>query len=179
MTVTERAHGSNFSYRMMASFLRFRERFRKPEEFLRGIGIKENDFILDHGCGVGSYSIPAARLVGPEGKVYALDIHPMGIERTQKRAEKAGLTNVETILSGLENGLPDEHVDVVLLIDVFTWIHDKTALLQEFHRVLKPSGRLFILIDHTSPDGCKTNVKQSGLFKLVSQEENLLGYVKV
>ncbi len=119
----------------MASFLHFRERFRKPEEFLLEIGIQENETVLDHGCGVGSYSIPAAKIVGSNGKVYALDIHPMAIERTKNRAEKADLYNVETILSGLENGLPDEHVDVVLLIDVFTWIEDKTALLKEFHRV--------------------------------------------
>ena len=162
----------------MASFLRFRERFRKPEEFLREIGIQENETVLDHGCGVGSYSIPAAKIVGPKGKVYALDIHPIAVERTKKRAEKTDLYNVETILSGLENGLPDQHVDVVLLIDVFTWIEDKITLLKEFHRVLKPSGRLFVLIDHASPDGCKDIVEQSGLFVLVSQEDNLLSYVK-
>ncbi|MHA2423279.1 MAG: class I SAM-dependent methyltransferase [Candidatus Thorarchaeota archaeon] len=178
MTVSERPHTSNLSYRIMASYLRFRERFRKPEEFLRGIGIKENDVVLDHGCGIGSYSLPAARIVGPKGWVYALDIHPMAVERTKKRAEKAGHSNIVTILSGLENGLSDEYVDVVMLIDVFTWIDDKLALLKEFDRVLKPDGRLVILIDHQSPEICKGVVEESGLFKLVSQEDNVLRYVK-
>ena len=162
----------------MASYLRFRERFRKPEEFLRGIEIQEDETVLDHGCGIGSYSIPAARIVGVNGMVYALDIHPIAVERTRRRAEKANLTNVETILSGLESGLLDENVDVVLLIDVFTWVDDKTALLHEFYRVLKPSGRLFVLIDHTSPNECKSIVEQTGLFVLVSQKNNLLSYVK-
>jgi ubiquinone/menaquinone biosynthesis C-methylase UbiE len=178
VTVSERPHTSNLSYRIMASYLRFRERFRKPEEFLRGIGIKENDVVLDHGCGIGSYSLPAARIVGPKGWVYALDIHPMAVERTKKRAEKAGHSNIVTILSGLENGLSDEYVDVVMLIDVFTWIDDKLALLKEFDRVLKPDGRLVILIDHQSPEICKGVVEESGLFKLVSQEDNVLRYVK-
>ena len=140
MTISERPHTSNFSYRIMASYLRLRERFRKPEEFVRMIGIKENDIILDHGCGIGSYTIPAAKIVGPKGWVYALDIHPMAVERTKKRAEKEGLGNVVTILSGLENGLSDEHVDVAMLIDVFTWIDDKNALLEEFYRVMKPGA---------------------------------------
>lgn len=163
----------------MASYLKFRERFRKPEDFLRSLGIKRGDVILDHGCGIGSYSIPAAKMVGVTGKVYALDIHPIGIEKTQKRAEKEGLRNLETILSGLENGLPDQYVDIVLLIDVFTWIEDKVALLNEFHRVLKPSGQLVVLIDHASPDECKTIVDKTGQFRLAKQDGNVLYYLRV
>jgi ubiquinone/menaquinone biosynthesis C-methylase UbiE len=162
----------------MASYLRFREHFRKPEEFLHNIGIKEGDVILDHGCGIGSYAIPAAKIAGPKGMVYALDIHPMAVERTKNRAKKEELSNVETILSGLENGLPDEHVDVAMLIDVFTWIDDKIALLEEFHRVMKQGASLVILIDHASPDGCKKIVKQSNLFEFISQDENVLIYRK-
>ncbi|MFW9933576.1 MAG: class I SAM-dependent methyltransferase, partial [Candidatus Thorarchaeota archaeon] len=115
MTTQNLQRTSGFGYRIMASYLKFRERFRKPEDFLRSLGIKRGDVILDHGCGIGSYSIPAAKMVGVTGKVYALDIHPIGIEKTQKRAEKEGLRNLETILSGLENGLPDQYVDIVLL----------------------------------------------------------------
>ncbi|MFW9933250.1 MAG: class I SAM-dependent methyltransferase, partial [Candidatus Thorarchaeota archaeon] len=113
------------------------------------------------------------------GKVYALDIHPIGIEKTQKRAEKEGLRNLETILSGLENRLPDQYVDIVLLIDVFTWIEDKVALLNEFHRVLKPSGQLVVLIDHASPDECKTIVDKTGQFRLAKQDGNVLYYLRV
>ena len=176
MTSSEHRHSSDISYRIMASYLRFRERFRKPRVFLESVGVKSGDVILDHGCGVGSYAIPAATIVGPAGKVYALDIHHIAVETTAKRAAKAGLDNLETILSGLENNLPDQTVDVILLIDVYTWIPDKIALLEEFHRTLKPKGRLVILIDHDSPEGCKNDVEQSGLFKLEQQEENVLYY---
>lgn len=161
----------------MASYLKFRERFRKPKEFLQQLGISQGEVVLDHGCGVGSYSIPAAELVGSNGMVYALDIHPLAIERTEKRAQKKGIKNLKTILSGLKNGLPDGSVDTVLLIDVFTWIEDKPALLEEFHRVLKPSGRLFILIDHASPEEGKSVVSETHLFDLVTQEDNLLHYI--
>ena len=175
MTTQEQVH-SDFSFRLMASYLRFRERFRKPSAFLQNIGVKKGDIILDHGCGIGSYAIPAARMVGPEGKVYALDIHPIAVERTKERAEQAGLGNLEPILSGLSNGLPDQFVDIVLLLDVFKSVQDKLSLLREFHRVLKPSGRLIILIDHESPEHCKELVSKTNLFTLSRQEENILFY---
>lgn len=178
MTIADRRHASNLSFRIMASYLKFRERFRKPRDFMEYVGVRPGDMILDHGCGIGSYSIPAAEMTGPEGTVYALDIHPIAVERTKERAMKAGLDNIETIHSGLENGLPGQYIDTILLIDVYTWIPDMLALLTEFYRVLKPNGRLVILIDHASPDGCIDDVASSGLFELDEQDENVIFYSK-
>ena len=178
-TTTNRPHTSNTSFRVMAWYLRFRERFRKPAEFVSTLGIEEGHKVLDYGCGVGSYTIPAARTVGESGRVYALDIHPIAIERVEKRARKEGLANIETIQSDLATGLPDEHLDFALLIDVYTWIDDKIGLLKEIHRILQPSGKLVFLIDHASPDGCKEMVEESGLFKFILQEGNVLRYEKV
>ncbi|MFX0055731.1 MAG: class I SAM-dependent methyltransferase [Promethearchaeota archaeon] len=177
-TTTNHPHSSNTSFRIMAWYLKFRERFRKPAEFVGTLGIKEGHNVLDYGCGVGSYTIPTARLVGESGKVYALDIHPIAIERVKKRSRKEGLANIETIQSDLATGLSDEHLDFALLIDVYTWIDDKIGLLKEIHRILKPSGKLVFLIDHASPEECKSNVEESGLFRLVFQEENVLRYEK-
>jgi ubiquinone/menaquinone biosynthesis C-methylase UbiE len=163
----------------MAWYLRIRERFRKPRQFIESLGIKEGDKVLDYGCGIGSYTIPAAKIVGDDGKVYALDIHPVAIERVEKRARKAGVHNIETIQSDIVTGLPDEYLEFTLLIDVYTWVDDKDALLQEMHRILKPSGQLVFLIDHVSPEGCKRTVDESGLFRFDQQEENILRYTKL
>lgn len=162
----------------MAAYLRFRERFRKPTEFLEKLGLEHGHRVLDFGCGIGSYSIPAAKIVGEKGVVYALDIHPMAVERVKKRMMKAGLENIVTIQSGLETGLMDESLDFVLLIDVFTWIKDKHELLAELYRVIKPTGRFVMLIDHASPDECGAIVADTGLFNLESQEENVLVYLR-
>jgi ubiquinone/menaquinone biosynthesis C-methylase UbiE len=163
----------------MAWYLLFRERFRKPTDFVSTLGIEEGHKVLDYGCGIGSYTIPLARLVGETGRVYALDIHPIAIERVEKRALKSGFTNVETIQSDLITGLPDEHLDFALLIDVYTWVDDKIGLLKEIHRILRPDGKLVFLIDHVSPEGCKTTVRESGLFRFILQEENVLRYEKI
>ena len=42
-------------------------------KFLREIGVKKDQAVLDFGCGEGHYTIPASRVVGRGGKIYALD----------------------------------------------------------------------------------------------------------
>jgi ubiquinone/menaquinone biosynthesis C-methylase UbiE len=162
----------------MAAYLKFRERFRKPELFVQNIGVSEGNRVLDYGCGIGSYSIPLAKAVGNSGRVYALDIHPIAVERVRKRAKKDGLTNIETIQSDLATGIPDEDLDYALLIDVWTWVHDKKGLLQEMHRIMKPNAKLIILIDHAPPEDAKKIVDESNLFSFVRQEDNVLHYEK-
>jgi precorrin-6B methylase 2 len=63
--------------------------------------------VLDFGAGSGSYSIPAAQLVGPTGEVYAADIHPLALKEIRKKAEMKGIKNLRTILTACETELPD------------------------------------------------------------------------
>ncbi|MFW9843244.1 MAG: class I SAM-dependent methyltransferase [Candidatus Thorarchaeota archaeon] len=163
---------SNFNYRVMAAYLRFRERFRKPDHMIESLGIGQGDFVLDFGCGIGSYAIPTAKRVGSSGRVYALDIHPMAIERVQKRVKKEGLTNIETILSGLETGLADESLDYILLFDVYTWIPNKRPLLKELSRILKSTGKMSVLIDHTNPEEFINDLRCYGFFNIEIQDDN-------
>jgi len=156
----------------MAAYLRFRERFRKPEETLAAIGIERGHRVLDFGCGIGSYSIPAAKLVGETGQIYALDVHPIAIERVNKRITKSGLTNIKTIQSDLDTGLDNGSLDHVLLLDVYSWIPNKLKLLKELHRVLKPEGKLSVLIDHMSPDEFMDDIERANLFSIELQDDN-------
>lgn len=169
---------SNFNYRIMAAYLQFRERFRKPEETVSALGIGEGQKVLDFGCGIGSYSIPISQLVGETGRVYALDVHPIAVERVRKRAEKLNLSNIEVIQSGLETGLDEKSCDFVLLFDVYTWVPDKNALLNELHRVLKPSGKLSVIIDHMNPEDFLSDVEQFGGFALETREDNFFIFQK-
>ena len=66
----------NIKLRIEYFFLGLRDKFGipfKPEEEIRKLGLKEGQKILDYGCGIGSYTFPAAKLVGEKGRVYALD----------------------------------------------------------------------------------------------------------
>jgi len=66
-------------------------------EVLRAISISRGHIVLDFGCGCGTYTISAARLVGKEGKVYALDKDKRDLDKLMQKAKSEGLRNVERI----------------------------------------------------------------------------------
>ncbi len=155
---------------IMSSVLRIRGMFVNPARILREIGLQKGQTMLDYGCGVGVFTIPAAQIVGDGGVVYALDIHPLCIKTIEKKAGKRGLANVKTILSDRDTGLPDESVDVVFLYDVLQFITDRGSLMEEFHRVLKPDGRLCATAEHLDVNEFLDVITQGNLFTLVDQK---------
>jgi len=169
---------SDIDFKMMSFFFRIRDRFRNPGNLLEKVGIKKGQTLLDFGCGSGSYVIPAARMVGEKGRIYALDIHPLAIRTVEKKANKEGLTNIATILSDRDTGLPDESIDVVLLYDVIRSIKDKRALLKELHRVMKATGLLSILAEHIKVEDVLEIAEKGGLFSLRDQHGKLLNFEK-
>jgi ubiquinone/menaquinone biosynthesis C-methylase UbiE len=122
---------------------------KKGEEVLRKVGIKCGQKILDFGCGSGNYTIPSAKIVKREGKVYALDKNKSELDKLTKKAMLKGLKNIVRMeTSGeLRINLEDEFVDVIMLYDVlhhwyFPRAEDRRTILLEFHRVLKHDGFL-------------------------------------
>jgi ubiquinone/menaquinone biosynthesis C-methylase UbiE len=139
---------SNFSFKAMTLVLRIRDIFRPTHKVLSEVDIiKPGAHVLDYGCGPGNYTIAAAELVGPSGKVYAVDIHAHAISEVQNKADIKGLRNVQTILTDCNTKLPDSSVDIVLLFYVLHDFKNPDAIIKELNRVLKPRGVLLV-IDH-------------------------------
>jgi ubiquinone/menaquinone biosynthesis C-methylase UbiE len=107
---------SNLGFRLMALSYKIIDLIRPAMNILEEVGIKPEFHVLDYGCGPGSYLAPLAELVGKEGKIYALDVHPLAIQMVQKIASKKQLENVETIRSDCKTGLPDNSIDVSNLL---------------------------------------------------------------
>lgn len=169
---------SNLYFRGLALYLRLRERSGNPQRQIQALKLQPGQVILDYGCGIGSYAISAARKVGEEGAVYALDIHPLAVETVQRRSRQENLPNIRTILSGLDTGLPDESVDVVLLYDVLHTVQDKGALLGELHRVLKADGLLSVIPDHMDQVEFLETVQAGRLFSLLPQHRESFEFAK-
>ncbi len=153
-------------FKLMALTFEIRDFFAPRMSILKEVGIKPGHSVLDYGCGSGSYISAAAGLVGESGKICALDIHPLAIERVRRIASRNHLVNVETIQSDCATGLPDDSVDVALLYDVFHKLSDPDSVLEELHRVLTPDGILSFSDHHIKEDEIVSMVAGKGLFRL-------------
>ena len=103
------------------------------------------EHVVDLGCGAGIDSMIAAKMVGSEGAVIGVDMTPEMIEKARRAAAEGGFDRVE-IRNGLmeELPVPDGFADVVISNGVFNLAPDKSRVLGEMDRVLKPGGRLQI-----------------------------------
>jgi len=153
-------------FRMMALSYKVRDALRPRLRYLEEAGIKDGMKVLDFGCGPGSYVVPAAGLVGNSGTVYALDVQQLALTMTRERVSKMGLSNVETILSDRDTGLPDNSIDVALLYDIYHDLSYPAAILTELHRVLSPSAILSMHDHHLKSAVLKQSIESSGLFKM-------------
>ena len=169
---------SVFHFKLMSFGYNFRD-FRLPRKnVLEETGIKPGFTVLDYGCGPGSYITATAELVGKSGKIYALDIHPLAIQKVQNIASKKHLTNVETVCSDYKTGLPDKSIDVVLLYDTFHSLSDPNGVLEELHRVLKPEGVLSLSDHHMKEDEIMSKVTYRGLFRPSRKGERTYSFLK-
>lgn len=114
------------------------------------LGLSPGTSLADLGCGPGDYALEAARRVGPDGKVWALDRDQLMLDALEEKARQQGLANLTTMASDLRKPLPlrDKGVELCLLATVLHIIKFTLAegsLFGEVRRILRPGGRLAVL----------------------------------
>jgi len=115
--------------------------------------LHEGETVLDLGSGAGADVFISARRVGPTGKAIGLDMTDEMLELARANAAEAGVENVEFRKGYLEDiPLPDESVDVVISNCVINLSGDKSKVLQETARVLRPGGRFAVSDVIRDPD---------------------------
>jgi ubiquinone/menaquinone biosynthesis C-methylase UbiE len=123
-----------------------RRKWQDPDAILVNVGVNAGLTFVDVGCGDGFFAVPAARLMGNEGKVYGLDADPEAISRLKEKAAKERLRNLS-----LKVGMAEETVfcdacaDVVFFGIVLHDFSDPSKVLSNAKRMLKPTGRLIDL----------------------------------
>jgi ubiquinone/menaquinone biosynthesis C-methylase UbiE len=143
--IKKRHYHSNFSFKIVAMMhdnplLPY---FRNPYKLLQAAGLKQGQQVLEVGCGPGYFTIPAANIVGTEGFVFAVDVHPRAIERVKEKIADAGIRNVKLMLaSAADTKLPDQGIDLVFLFGLRYIAGGLENVLNELHRILKPGGIL-------------------------------------
>ncbi|MFX0042640.1 MAG: class I SAM-dependent methyltransferase [Candidatus Hodarchaeota archaeon] len=170
---------SSLDFRFMSFFFKIRDFFKSPMKKIDKTGVKSGDFILDYGCGPGSYTFVAAEKVGSNGKIFATDIHPLAIKKVNKKALKKGLKNIVVIETDCKTGLDNDSIDIIMCFDVLHDIKDKECILKEFHRVLKPDSRLSFDDHHMSENEIIGIITAQGLFQLVEKKKNFYNFSKI
>jgi arsenite methyltransferase len=127
------------------------------------IELKPGETVLDLGSGGGIDVLLSARRVGPTGKAYGLDMTDDMLAMARENQRQAGATNVEFLKGEIENiPLPDNSVDVVISNCVINLSTDKSRVLREAFRVLRPGGR-FAVSDVVVRGEVPNEVRQSML----------------
>lgn len=150
--------------------MNIRKRFRNIKEEINLAGIEKGFHILDFGCGLGFNTIPAAKAVGKEGRVFALDLSSYAIKITERKVRKHRLDNVKIIRSDCDTGLENKSIDLVYLHNTLPIVKEKENVLKEITRVLKTGGRLSYMSRIGSKVYGENTISNSNLKELLSSD---------
>ena len=120
-----------------------REKEEEPAKLLKALAVSEGMTVADIGAGSGFHTFRLAPLVGPKGKVLAVDIQKEMLALIRDRAKKGNVANVEPV-QGTETDpkLPAGAVDLILLVDVYHEFSHPYEMTEKMVAALKPGGRL-------------------------------------
>jgi ubiquinone/menaquinone biosynthesis C-methylase UbiE len=166
---------SAIAFRIMSLIFVIRDRFLSPWSLLDEFGIERGQAVVDYGCGPGSYLRRASELVGPGGKVFAVDINKLAVKAVRRRIKKEQLSNVTAVqANGKRSSLPNETADVIYALDMFHMVSTPDVFLEELNRICKDKGLLFIDNGHQSRDEARFKLRSSGSWEIVEEEKRYL-----
>jgi ubiquinone/menaquinone biosynthesis C-methylase UbiE len=128
-----------------------REDWEKTSKIMELLNFKKGDTIADIGCGSGYYSYRFSKMVGEEGKVYAIDIKERHLDFINEFTEKNNIKNIRTIVSEEDDISLDNKVDYVFMCSLYHIIYGvfpepvRSKLINSIKDVLKHDGRLIIV----------------------------------
>jgi len=131
-----------------------REAWQRPDQVMDALHVADSTVVVDLGAGGGWFTVRLARRVGPNGRVFAVDVQRLMIEAIERRVQREGYANVTALLGAYDDPrLPaDARTDAVLIVDAFHEMEDPVLLLRNVARTLQPHGRIGV-IDYRQGEG--------------------------
>ncbi|MCW5964168.1 MAG: class I SAM-dependent methyltransferase [Bryobacterales bacterium] len=121
-----------------------RAAWQMPDRVIADLGLKPGQSVADIGAGTGYFSVRLARSAA-KPTVYSVDIEESMLAYLAKRAGEEGLTNVTTVLGGMESAKLPEPVDVVLVVNTYHHIADRLSYFRDLRKNLRKGGKLAIV----------------------------------
>jgi ubiquinone/menaquinone biosynthesis C-methylase UbiE len=143
--------------------------------YIRELGINMGQVIVDFGCNTGHYTIPAARVVGSNGIVYAIDQEQTAINQLIKIAQNEGLDNIISIVSSKPViCLPAASVDAVFIYDVLHYLnrYERKKLFKSVNTALKDDGILSVFPKHNQLNQPMWHLAELSIDDIVKEIEN-------
>lgn len=129
-----------------------RDAWQKPDEVVRALGLRPGQVACDVGAGPGYFALRLARAVGPQGRVFAVDVEPKILDALRERIAESGLRNVTPVLAlGEDPLLPARACDVILIVDTYHHFPDRVKYLARLAQSLRPGGRIANVDYHKRP----------------------------
>ena len=180
MTGKGREKIPNFAFRGMAFIMKLMDLFTNySSRNIRNLNIKSGQTIIDYGCGPGRYIKDASRMVGPSGKVIAIDIHPLAIKNVNDKIKKYKLSNVHaTLANGYKTDIENAIADLVYALDMFHMIEQPKELMTELGRLVKVDGRVIIEDGHQPRSETKLKIEDSKILEIVKETKSFVECIK-
>jgi ubiquinone/menaquinone biosynthesis C-methylase UbiE len=121
-----------------------RDAWQKPDEVLDALPLVPTAIIADLGAGTGYFSVRLAKKV-PQGKVYAVDIEPDMLRHLGERKHQEHLIGLQPVQASADDAHLPEPVDLILVVDTYHHIDNRTAYFAKLKEMLRPDGRLAII----------------------------------
>jgi predicted methyltransferase len=134
-----------------------REVFANRDRIVAAANLKPGMAVADVGAGTGLFTRLFAKKVGPQGKVYAVDIARNFIKHIEKTTREHGIDNVEGIVCTPDSSnLPPISVDLAFICDVYHHFEFPQKTMASIHAALRPDGRL-VVIDYHRIEGVSSD----------------------
>lgn len=123
-----------------------REVWDRREDIIRHLRLQPGQTVADVGAGTGFLTLAMARVVGADGRVFAVDITPNFVAAIEQRAQQQGLGNVIGVTNDPYSvHLPADSIDLVFTSDTYHHFEYPKATLRSIHDALKPGGELVVV----------------------------------
>ena len=121
-----------------------RDAWQKPHQVIQALALEPDAIVADIGAGTGYFAARLANML-PKGTVYAVDIEPDMVRYLGERAKREKLANLKPVAGTAGDPRLPAKVDLVLLVDVYHHVDDRSRYFRSLAASLKPGGRLAVI----------------------------------